>query len=65
MVGTASFAPLLLIYLTIQADLIEYDINTNLLTERFLAHSLSKGYKVIAVLQLIILMLYKCVLVLK
>jgi len=45
MTGTSSFALLMLIYLTVQSDLIEYDINTNLLTERYLAHVLSKGYK--------------------
>ena len=45
MTGTSSFALLMLIYLTVQSDLIEYDINTSLLTERYLAHVLSKGYK--------------------
>lgn len=45
MTGTSSFALLMLIYLTVQSDLIEYDINTNLLNERYLAHVLSKGYK--------------------
>lgn len=45
MTGISSFAPLLLIYLTVQADLIEYDINTNLLTERFLVHTLEKDYR--------------------
>ena len=45
MTGTSSFALLMLIYLTIQSDLIEYDISTNLLTEKYLDHVLSKGYK--------------------
>ena len=45
MTGTSSFALLMLIYLTVQSDLIEYDISTSLLTERYLAHVLSKGYK--------------------
>lgn len=44
MTGTSSFALLMLIYLTVQSDLIEYEISTNLLTERYLVHVLSKGY---------------------
>ncbi|MDE7291740.1 MAG: EAL domain-containing protein [Treponemataceae bacterium] len=43
MTGTVSFATLLLVYLSVQTDLLEYDMNTGLLTEQNLEKALRKN----------------------
>lgn len=43
MTGTVSFATLLLVYLSVQTDLLEYDVNTGLLTERNLEKAVRKN----------------------
>lgn len=45
MTGTTSFATLLLVYLSVQTDLLEYDMKTGLLTERNLEKVLQKNPK--------------------
>lgn len=45
MTGTTSFATLLLVYLSVQTDLLEYDMKTGLLTERNLEKVLRKNPK--------------------
>lgn len=45
MTGTTSFATLLLVYLSVQTDLLEYDMKTGLLTERNLEKVLRKSPK--------------------
>lgn len=43
MTGTVSFATLLLVYLSVQTDLLEYDLQTGLLTEQNLEKALRKN----------------------
>ncbi len=43
MTGTSSFAPLMLVYLSVQTDLLEYDMKTGLLTEQNLEKALRKN----------------------
>ncbi len=50
MTGTAAMAPLLLTYLTIQADFLDYDLTTGLMTEQHLANLINKTKSVSVVI---------------
>lgn len=45
MTGTAVMAPMLMAYLAIQTDLLDYDLSTGLMTEKYLARTLNREKK--------------------
>jgi len=45
MTGASAMAPMLMAYLAIQTDLLDYDLKTGLMTERFLAGAINKERK--------------------
>lgn len=45
MAGAAAMAPMLMAYLAIQTDLLDYDLSTGLMTEKYLARTLNRDKK--------------------